>query len=149
MSDIQLIGGLQQDLGGDDLPLDFTSEPLDLDVPAFDLGLVLAQDRPGLLEPRPGRRDLSGGDLHFLLGPPDLLLIVLNVRLLRLPVLAQLGHEEVSEHVALAHLVADIHVPFLDKSAELRIDRRALVTLARSSVVRRRGRLSAARDGSR
>ena len=40
-------GRLEEDLRGDDLPLDFTREPLDLDVPALDLGLVLAQDRPG------------------------------------------------------------------------------------------------------
>ena len=66
---------------------------------------------------------------HFLLGEPDLLLVVLDGRLLRPPVLAQLGHEEVGEHVALLHLVADVDVPLLDECGQLRIDRRALVAL--------------------
>ena len=44
-------------------------------------------------------------------------------------VLDQLGHEEGGEHVALLHLVADVHDPLLDIGVHLRIDRRALITL--------------------
>ena len=52
---LELIGRLEEDLGGDDAPLDLAREPLDLRVPAVDLGLELAQDRLGLGEaaPRP------------------------------------------------------------------------------------------------
>ena len=43
--------------------------------------------------------------------------------------LDQLGHEEGGEHVALLHLVADVHDPLLDVGGQLGIDRRALVAL--------------------
>ena len=46
-------------------------EPLDLRVPAVDLGLVLGQDRLGLGEARLGRLDVGLGHLHQLLGQLD------------------------------------------------------------------------------
>ena len=63
-----------------------------------------------------------------LLGQLDPFLIELDGRLLRPEILDQLGHEEGGEHVALLHLVADVHVPLLDIAGQLRIDRRALVS---------------------
>ena len=116
--------------GATTLPLDFTSQPLDLDVPAFDLGLVLGQDRPGLVQPRLGRGHLGVGDLDILLGnaaPPRRRSP--TVAFLVSALFAQLGHEQVGEHVSLLHLVADIHVPLLDERRHLGIDRRPLVAL--------------------
>ena len=106
---------------------DLVREPLDLRVPAIDLGLVLGQDRLGLDEPRLGRLDVGGGHLHHLAGQLDPFLVELDGRLLRPEILDQLGHEERGEHVALLHLVADVHVPLLDVAGQLRIDRRPLV----------------------
>ncbi len=104
MSAWSSIPGFQQDLGCDHLTFDFSRDPVNLYLPAFDLSLILPQNRTCLLEPLPGRLDFGVGDPHLLLGEPYLLLVVDNSCLLGLPVLAQLGYEEVSEHVALGTL---------------------------------------------
>ena len=66
---------------------------------------------------------------HHFFGQRDPLSVEHDGRPLRLVVLDQLGHEEIREHVALFHLVADVDNPFVDVSVHLRIDRRALVAL--------------------
>ena len=114
--------------GGRPRPGYLVREPLDLRVPAVDLGLVLVQDRLGLGEARVGRLDVGVGHLHQLAGQLDPFLIELDGRLLRPEILDQLGHEELGEHVALLYLVADVHDPLLDIAGQLRIDRRPLVT---------------------
>ena len=78
---------------------------------------------------RLGRLDVGLGHLHHLAGQLDPFLVELDGRLLRPEILDQLGHEEGGEHVALLHLVADVHVPLLDIAGQLR-DRS---TCARSS----------------
>ena len=68
---LPLVGRLEEDLGVDHALIDLVRQPLDLRVPAVDLGLILGQDRLGLGEPRLGRLDVGIGHLHHLVGQLD------------------------------------------------------------------------------
>ena len=128
------IGGLEDILGIDHAPLELAVEPLGLRVPALGLGPVAGEFRPGLLEPRLGRLDVGRGHFHDRLGQRDPLAVEHDGRLLRPVVLNQLGHEEVGEHIAFLHLVADVDDPIQDVSVHFRIDRRALVALGEAGL---------------
>ncbi len=126
---LPLVGRLEEDLGVNHTSTDLLCQPLDLRIPALDLGLVFGQDRLRFFELRFGGFDVGVGHLHHLLGQLDPLLIERDARLLRAKVLDQFRHEELGEHVALLHLIANVHDPLVDIGRELRVDRRAFETL--------------------
>ena len=98
--------------------------PLDLRVPAVDLGLELAQDRLGLEEASLGRLDISLGHLDELAGQVDSFLVELDGRVFCAEVLDDLRHEKRGKYLALLDSVANIDNPLLDVGGQLGIDRR-------------------------
>ena len=113
--DFQWLVRLAAGLRGRPHLVDLVREPLDLGRPS-------GRPRPGtwIGSPWPrrpqgrGRLDVGLGHLHHLQASRDPLLIEPDRRLLRREILDELGNEERGEHAALLHLVADVHVPFLD-----------------------------------
>ena len=121
--------GLGQRLLVDDFVGHHLSHAFEFRLPADDLRLVSSHVRLGFLLVGIRHVDLGLGQIHQLLGLLDHVVVEFDLGKLLLMFLLQFGNDDLAEHLALLHLVADVHVELLDEAGDLGENRCLLIGL--------------------